>query len=87
MAKTDDEVTKVKRLFDYMTWELKLSKSKAFKVIFYADEDLGLLKENYELCSNCKELYSSHREGHHCDECEKFLCYDCLHICHHINEG
>lgn len=61
----------------------KMSAEKAFHIIWYLQEQLRIIPDNFEMCNSCKNIYDTHREGHHCEECEKFFCDSCLRYCKH----
>lgn len=41
----------------------KLTADEAFSVIYYLQEELGILPDYYEQCRECKCLYDSYNEG------------------------
>ena len=41
----------------------KLTKKKAFSVIYYLQEKLRILPDNYEMCFACQSLFDTHRGG------------------------
>lgn len=41
----------------------KLTAEEAFSVIYYLQEELGILPDCYEQCRECKCLYDSYEEG------------------------
>ena len=50
----------------------RLSPQKAFLVIYYLQEEMGIIPDRYERCITCNNLYDSHCEGSskggtHCD--------------------
>lgn len=62
------------REFYYDLKEKKLSKKKAFSIIYYLQEHFPLLPDHIEQCSTCGELYDSYSQGHHSDMTGKFYC-------------
>jgi hypothetical protein len=52
-----------------------LSKPMAFRIIYYLQEELGILPDKYERCITCGHIYDSENEGSlnslHCDYCRK----------------
>ncbi|MGL6199874.1 MAG: hypothetical protein ACRC3H_13180 [Lachnospiraceae bacterium] len=46
----------------------KLSKEAAFAVIYYLQERLGVIEDNYELCRGCGRIYDSYGEGTYINE-------------------
>jgi len=56
----------------------KLSKQMAFKIIYYLQEELEVLPDNYERCLSCGCIYDADQEGSfnkgtHCDYHRKEL--------------
>lgn len=47
---------------DFKT-KLKLTAEEAFSVIYYLQEELGILPDCYEQCRECKCMYDSYNEG------------------------
>lgn len=41
---------------------LNLTPEEAFSVIYYLQEELGILPDNYEMCRECKDIYDSDNE-------------------------
>ena len=41
----------------------KLTKKKAFSVIYYLQEKLHVLPDNFEMCFECKSLFDTHQGG------------------------
>uniref|UniRef100_A0A6H1ZZU2 Uncharacterized protein n=1 Tax=viral metagenome TaxID=1070528 RepID=A0A6H1ZZU2_9ZZZZ len=75
------------KFYEYLRNELKLSDRKAFKIIYYLQEDfewedeqgkhLGLLPGTYEKCRKCRDLYNSANSG-----CVAILCEGCcMRLC------
>lgn len=42
----------------------KLNNESAFSIVWYLQEHLHLLPDNYEMCKVCKEIYDAHGGGH-----------------------
>lgn len=61
--------TEINRI--YFDKSPKLSKKAAFSVIYYLQERLGIIEDNYEMCKKCGNIYDSYNEGdrHYCDNC------------------
>jgi len=70
--KTDLE--SVEEFFEYLTtdklpehwarrWLRKLPPRQAFEIIYYLQEELGLLPDTFEMCRACRALFDSDREG------------------------
>ena len=55
----------------------KLSKKKAFAIIWYLQERMRVLPENIEMCDNCGELYDAHSEGLYWESKGKHYCGGC----------
>jgi hypothetical protein len=56
----------------YMKAHPHLTSRMAFRIIYYLQEQMGLLPDNYERCITCGELYDADEEGSsekgmHCD--------------------
>lgn len=51
----------------------RLSKRKAFRIIYFLQEHMGLLPDNIERCISCDELFDTHNEGIdlRCDDCRR----------------
>lgn len=50
----------------------RLSERQAFRVIWFLQEEMGILPSNYERCKTCGILYDTYKEGggdNHCDDC------------------
>ena len=56
---------------------LKLTKKKAFFIIWYLQEHFSIFPDTIEQCNLCKNLYDSASEGYHSDKSEKFFCGSC----------
>lgn len=41
----------------------KLTPEEAFSVVYYLQEELGVLPDKYEMCRECKDIYDSENEG------------------------
>jgi len=41
----------------------KLTPEKAFDVIWFLQEHLGVLPDNFEMCQVCHEIFDQHSEG------------------------
>lgn len=41
----------------------KMTADEAFSVIYYLQEELRVIPDNYEQCRECKCLFDSHEEG------------------------
>lgn len=53
---------------------IKLSKKKAFAIIYYLQEHFPVIPDHIEQCSVCGQLYDSWSQGHHSDLTGKFYC-------------
>ncbi len=56
----------------YMKAHPRLSPQMAFRIIYYLQEQMGILPDSYERCISCGELYDadvggSSEKGTHCD--------------------
>jgi hypothetical protein len=52
----------------------RLSKKKAFSIIYYLQEHLCVLPDHIEQCNVCGELYDSYAQGHHSELTGKNYC-------------
>lgn len=48
--------------------KLNLSAEQSFSVIYYLQEELGILPDKYEMCQECKSIYDSENEGTNIDK-------------------
>lgn len=59
----------------YIKHPSKLGPRKAFSIIYFLQEQTGVLPDNWELCKSCKELFDADSEGNtdqmRCSECER----------------
>lgn len=51
-----------------MNYQPKLSVQSAFSVVWYLQEHLRIIPDNFELCAVCGELYDAHCDGHTLEE-------------------
>ncbi|MCD8110862.1 MAG: hypothetical protein LUE14_12360 [Clostridiales bacterium] len=58
---------------------MTLSEAQAFSVIYYLQEAIHLLPDNYERCSGCGQLFDSDSEGQVI--CEGGMSGDCSGFC------
>ncbi len=42
----------------------RLSRKEAFGIIWFLQEHLGILPDNFEMCEVCEQLFDSHSEGY-----------------------
>lgn len=68
------------RFYQYLQDDIKLSKKKAFSVIYYLQEHLSVFPDDIEQCSVCGNLYDTYRSGYHSVTNEKFYCSGCDHL-------
>lgn len=57
---------------------LNLTHKKAFFIIWFLQEHMGILPDHFEKCDNCKALYDSEKEGSYSEKTGKFSCGGCL---------
>jgi len=57
---------------------VKLSKKKAFAIIWYLQEHLALFPDNIEQCTKCGDLYNSYSSGYHSELTGNFYCDSCF---------
>lgn len=55
-----------------MTDQPKMSVQSAFSVVWYLQEHLRIIPDNYQLCVTCGELYDSHCDGHTIDSDDSY---------------
>jgi hypothetical protein len=60
--------------YEYLKENEKLSKSKAFSIIYYLQEHLPIFPDHIEQCNICGELYDSYASGHHSELTGKNYC-------------
>lgn len=56
----------------------KLSRNKAFAIIWYLQEHFPVFPDHIEKCSDCGMLYDSHSSGYHSETRGKFYCGGCM---------
>lgn len=56
---------------------IKLSKNKAFTIVWFLQEYLSIFPDSIEKCSECGDLYDSYSTGYHSEITEKFFCGNC----------
>ena len=61
-------------------YQLKLSKKKAFTIIWYLQEHFPVLPDQIEQCSVCGDLFDSYESGYHSEINEKDYCSGCDHL-------
>lgn len=55
----------------------KLSKKKAFAIIWYLQEHFSILPDQIEQCDVCGDLYDSWSSGHYSEKQGKHYCGSC----------
>jgi len=90
-TRTGEQVTteQVIELFEFLTegklpegWTCKsprLSKRKAFSVIWYLQERLGVLPDIVEQCCKCGDLFNDEAEGIHIERTGRHYCESCAY--------
>lgn len=68
------DVEWIRMFYEYLMTEKKLTKSKAFSIIYYLQEHLPVFPDHIELCSVCGELFDSWASGHYSDLTGKHYC-------------
>jgi hypothetical protein len=58
----------------------KLTRKKAFTVIWYIQERLHLLPDNIELCWSCGSLFDTYSEGLYWETKNRHYCGGCDHL-------
>ena len=61
----------------HIKFPIKLSKNKAFSIIYYLQEHLRIIPDNFEQCCVCKEIRNSREEGVYIEKKEKWYCDNC----------
>ena len=56
----------------------KMTEKKAFAIIWFLQEQMGILPDNIERCDCCGNIYDANKEGVCCESKGKFLCGVCL---------
>ena len=56
----------------------ELTKKIAFNVIWYLQEHLRIVPDNYDFCTRCEELYDADWGGQHFDDPGINLCEGCM---------
>lgn len=62
----------------YIVKPLNIEAKKAFTIIWFLQEHLGLIPDTYEMCSQCGKIYDSSYGGsriyckNYCDWCDSF---------------
>jgi hypothetical protein len=62
------------QLFYEFLQEKRLSRKKAFNIIYYLQEYFPLIPDHIEQCTECGNLYDSYASGHHSELTGKFYC-------------
>jgi len=85
LSAIDEE--KMQELFDFLAYGKipeglhmkrppKLGEQMAFRIIYFLQEETGVLPDKWEMCKTCKCLYNSENEGcskqRHCDDCRRY---------------
>jgi hypothetical protein len=63
-----------RKVYEFLQDNIKLSKKKAFQIIYYLQEHFPVIPDHIEQCSICGELYDSYSQGHHSELTGKFYC-------------
>ena len=86
------DVEWIQELFDFLQGEVpdgiyfkrghipKLSRKKAFSVIYYLQEHLPVFPDYIELCWNCERLFDTEEEGIYWETKDRFYCGNCWHL-------
>lgn len=54
--------------FSFLQDNMNLPPNQAFAIIYYLQEELEVLPDNFELCATCKSLYDTQHGGALVDE-------------------
>lgn len=68
------------QIYKYLQKDLKFSPKKAFSVIYYPQEHVGVLNDHVEQCYNCKELFDSNNEGLYWESKFRHYCNACMYL-------
>ncbi len=68
-----DDTQLMERFYQYLR-DKKLSKRKAFSIIYYLQEHLAVFPDHIEKCSVCGNIYDSYAAGHYSELTNKFYC-------------
>jgi len=81
--KREIPIEKIEELYEFLqgkvpdSLEIKhpphLSEQMAFRIIYFLQEQTGVLPDYYERCKTCGCIYNSEEEGNdlHCDYCRR----------------
>lgn len=72
-----EDIEIIECFYKYLRDELKLSSNKAFKVIFYLQEELPVFPVHIEKCCHCKNIYDTWTEGMQDEKTDRFYCDNC----------
>jgi hypothetical protein len=91
--RTDSDLEKVQELYRFLTGEEipkaihfirgnvpKMSKNKAFSIIYYLQEHLPLLPDHIEKCSVCGDLFDDQETGIYWESKGKHYCGSCDYL-------
>ncbi len=59
---------------------LRLSKKKAFSIIWYLQEHFPILPDHIEVCWNCDSIFDVYSEGLHWETKNRHYCGSCTHL-------
>lgn len=60
--------------------KLKLSKKKAFLIIWYLQEHFPILPDHIEVCWYCDSMFSVYQEGLYWETKNRHCCGSCIHL-------
>lgn len=91
--RTDSDIEKIQEFYRFLTGEKipetislghghnpKMSKNKAFSIIWYLQEHLSIFPDTIEKCAACGELFDTDSEGIYWDAKGKHYCGGCSDI-------
>lgn len=56
----------------------KLGARKAETIIWFLQEHMDILPDNFEMCVTCSRMYDSHSEGDHDEKTGRCHCGNCM---------
>lgn len=86
--RTDSDLDKVVEFYEFLQGNspkcindgkplIKLSKNKAFNIIWYLQEHFSIIPDHIEKCSICGDLYGRCSAGYYSEKKGKFYCGSC----------
>lgn len=60
-----------------LTHQPQLSRREAFSVVYYLQEEMGIIPDHYEMCSECEYIFDSQCAGGTRKSDDAWLCDEC----------